>query len=77
MSIYLMHWICEERFQRPSLQAGFFFEASEDRDELLPLFAFGQDLQAVVMIPHVLLIDGQHGQQHVEEISWDRGQRRI
>lgn len=72
-----MHRISEERFQSPSLQAGLFFQAPQDSDELLPLFAFCQDLQAVVMIPHVLLIDGQHGQQHVEEISWDRGQRMI
>ena len=70
-----MHWIGEERFQSPPLQAGLFFKTPEDGDELLPLLALGQDLQAVVMIPHILLIDGQHGQQHVEEISWDRGQR--
>lgn len=28
-----------------------------------------QDLQAVLVVPHKLLVDVQHGQQYVEQVS--------
>ena len=34
-------------------------------------------LKWVVMVANVLLIDGQHGQEHVEQIAWTHRERKI
>lgn len=53
-----MHGIREEGLQRSALKHGFFFESLQDIGELVPLFAFSEHLQRVVMVSDILLIDG-------------------
>lgn len=63
-----MHWIREEGLESAALQVGFVLQAVEEGPEVRILLALCQNLQAVVVIPHVLLVDTQHWQQHVEQV---------
>lgn len=67
-----MHWISKKSFQRAALKSILLFESAKDGSELLFLLAFGQHLKAKVMIPHVLLIDDQHRQKHIKQVSYSR-----
>lgn len=67
---YLVHWISEKGFQTATLQKRLLFQSSQDWTELFFLLAFGQHLQRKVVIAHVLLVDDQHGQQHVKQIAY-------
>ena len=33
------------------------------------LFTLGEDLETVVMVADILLVDGQHGQQHIKQVT--------
>ena len=67
---YLVHGIREERLQAASLTHGFRFQPLKNGRKGRITFALGQHLEAVVVVPHVLLVDAQHRQQHVEEVPW-------
>lgn len=54
---YLMHWIRKKYFQTASLAYRLRFQSFEHRSKCWMTFAFGQHLQAVVMISDVLLIN--------------------
>lgn len=70
---YLVHGVGEECLEGAALARGFVLEAGEKGGKRRRLLALGEHLQAVVVVAHVLLVDAQHGQQHVEEISWNKG----
>lgn len=48
----------------------FTFESLQDGREIRVTLALGQHLKAVMMIPYILLVDAQHRQKHVEQITW-------
>ena len=66
---HLVHGVGEEGLQCAPLQVGFVFETVEEGAEVWVLLALGEHLQAVVVVPHVFLVDAQHWQQHVEQVS--------
>jgi hypothetical protein len=68
-----VHGVGEESLQGAELARRFVLEAGEERGEGRRLLALGEHLQTVVVVAHVLLVDAKHGQQHVEEISWNKG----
>lgn len=68
-----MHGVGEEGLEGAALARRFVLEAGEQGGERGRLLALGEHLQAVVVVADVLLVDAQHGQQHVEEISWNKG----
>lgn len=45
-------------------------EPSQHGHKLFPLLALGEHLEREVMIAHILLVDAQHRQQHVEQVSY-------
>lgn len=61
-----MHRVRQEGFQGPALAGGLALEPRQQLREGLALLALGEDLQRVVVVPHVLLVDGQHREEHVE-----------
>lgn len=66
---HLEHGVGEEGLQGPLLTVGFGLVVLEQLVEVAVLLAVGQDLQAVLVVPHKLLVDVQHGQQDVEQVS--------
>lgn len=66
----LMHGISEKGLERATFAGWVLFEPWENARELRILFALGQDLQRKVVVPHVLLVDVEHRQQHVKQITW-------
>ena len=67
-----MHGVREEGLQRPSLKSWLLLQSLQHLAKHLLLLAFCQDLQTEVMIPHVFLVDHQHRQQHVKQVSYTR-----
>ena len=63
---YLEHGIREEGLKHPSLTGGVGLVLFQQLVKVSVLFTVGQNLQAVLMVPHELLVDVQHGQQDVE-----------
>lgn len=63
---YLEHGVCEEGLEHPSLTCSVRFILFEQLVKVSVLFTVGQNLQAVLMVTHKLLIDVQHGQQDVK-----------
>jgi hypothetical protein len=73
MRTHLVHGVGEEGLEGAALARRLVLKAGEQRGEGRRLLALGEHLQAVVMVADVLLVDAQHRQQHVEEISWNKG----
>lgn len=69
LQYYLKHGVSEEGFQRPLLTVGLGLVLLQQLVEVSVLFAVGQDLKAVLMVPHKLLVDVQHWQQDVKQVS--------
>lgn len=67
-----MHGVREKGLQSPSLKCGLLFQSFEHLTEHFLLLTLGQDLEAEVVVPHILLIDDQHRQQHIEQVSYPR-----
>ncbi len=65
----LVHGVGEEGLERAALAGRVVLEARQDGGERRILLALGQDLQTEVVAAHVLLVDVQHRQQHVEEVT--------
>ena len=62
----LMHRISKKSLQGATLASRLAFQPRQQLRERLTLFTLGEDLQGVVVVADVLLVDGQHRQQHVE-----------
>ncbi len=71
---YLKHWVSEEGLQSPLLTVGLGLVLLQQLVKVSVLLAVSQDLQAVLVVPHKLLVDVQHGQQDVKEVSWKEKQ---
>lgn len=46
------------------------FESFQDRCKVCVAFTLGENLQTVVMVPNIFLVDAQHRQKHIEQITW-------
>lgn len=66
---HLEHGVGEERLQHAALAGGVGLVLFEQLVEVSVLFAVGQNLQAVLMVPNKLLVDVQHRQQDVEQVG--------
>ena len=66
LSAYLEHGIGQEGLQGALLAVRLGLVLFEDLVEVTVLLAVSQDLQAVLVVPHKLLVDVQHGQQDVK-----------
>lgn len=66
---YLEHRVSEECLQRPFLTVRLGLVLLQQLIKVSVLLAVGQDLQTVLMVPHKLLIDVQHRQQDVKQVS--------
>ena len=66
---HLEHGVGEERLQHAALAGSVGLVLFEQLVEVSVLFAVGQNLQAVLMVPHKLLVDVQHRQQDVEQVG--------
>ena len=64
----LMHGVSKEGFQAAPLARRFVLQPRQQGCERSGLLAFGEHLQTVMVIAHVLLIDTEHRQQHVEQV---------
>lgn len=67
--IYLEHGVCEEGLKHPSLTGGIRLVLFQQLVKVSVLLTVGQNLQAVLMVTHKLLIDVQHGQQDVKQVG--------
>lgn len=67
--MHLEHGVCEEGLQHPSLTCSVGLILFQQLVKVSVLFAVSQNLQAVLMVTHKLLVDVQHGKQNVKEIS--------
>lgn len=61
-----MHRIRQKRLERAALTGRLALQPGQQLREGLALLALGEHLQRVVMVAHVLLVDRQHREQHVE-----------
>lgn len=66
--IYLEHGVCEEGLQHPSLTGCVGLILLQQLVKVSILLTVSQNLQAVLMVTHKLLIDVKHGQQDIEEV---------
>jgi len=66
---YLEHRVCEEGLEHPPLTGSVGLVLLQQLVEVSVLLTVGQNLQAVLMVTHKLLIDVQHGQQDVKQVS--------
>lgn len=64
--IYLEHGVCEEGLEHPSLTGCVRLILLQQLVKVPVLLTVGQNLQAVLMVAHKLLIDVEHGQQDVK-----------
>lgn len=58
----LVHWIGKKRLEWSSFASRMLLEARHHSGELRILLALGQDLQAEMVISHVLLVNIEHRQ---------------
>lgn len=65
---HLEHRVGEEGLQGALLAVGLGLVVLEQLVEVAVLLAVRQDLQAVLVVAHELLVDVQHGQQDVEQV---------
>ena len=66
----LEHGVGEEGLQSPLLTVGLGLVLLQQLVKVTVLLAVSQDLQAVLVVPHKLLVDVQHGQQDIEQVGW-------
>lgn len=66
---HLVHRVREEGLQAAPLADGLRLEPLQHAGERRVALALGEHLQAVVVVAHVLLVDAQHRQQHVEQVA--------
>ena len=76
LSAYLEHGIGQEGLQGALLAVRLGLVLFEDLVEVTVLLAVSQDLQAVLVVAHKLLVDVQHGEQDVKKVSCKRRRRR-
>lgn len=69
---YLKHWIGQERFQHPPLTGRVGFILFQEFVKISVLLTVGKHLEAVLVITHKFLINVQHGEQNIEQISWKK-----
>lgn len=75
---HLEHGVGQEGLQGPLLAVGLGLVVLQQLVEVPVLLAVRQDLQAVLVVPHELLVDVQHGQQDVEQVGCEqRGGREV
>ncbi len=74
LASYLKHGVSEEGFKCPLLAVGLGLVLLQQFVKVSVLFAVSQDLQAVLVVPHKLLVDVQHGQQDVKQVSCEETQ---
>lgn len=65
----LEHGVGEEGLQSPLLTVGLGLILLQQLVKVSVLLAVSQNLQAVLVVPHKLLVDIQHGQQDVEQVG--------
>lgn len=63
-----MHRVRKKRLQRAPLTSRLTLQPRQELRERLALLALRQHLQRVVMVPDILLVYRQHGQEHVEQV---------
>lgn len=66
--MYLEHGVREEGLQHPALARCVGLVLLQQLVEVSVLLTVGQNLQAVLVVPHKLLVDVKHGQQDVEKV---------
>ena len=64
----LEHGVGEEGLQGALFTVGLGLVLLQQLVKVPVLLAVGQDLQAVLVVPHKLLVDVQHGQQDVKQV---------
>lgn len=65
----LKHGVGQEGLQGPLLTVGLCLIVLEQLIEIPVLFAVGQNLQAVLVVPDKLLVDVEHRQQDVKQVG--------
>lgn len=75
--LYLKHGIGEEGLQHASLARGVGLVLLEQFVKVAVLLAVGQDLQTVLVVAHKLLVDVQHWQQDVKQVSCEEDTSKI
>lgn len=70
---HLEHRVSKEGLQGPLLAVRLGLVLLQQLVKVSVLLAVSQDLQAVLVVPHKLLVDVQHGQQDVEQVGCKRG----
>lgn len=70
---HLEHRVGEEGLQCPLLAVRLGLVVLQQLVEVTVLLAVRQDLQAVLVVAHKLLVDVEHGQQDVEQVGWKEG----
>ena len=72
---HLKHGVSEEGLQCPLLTVRLGLVLLQQLVEVSVLFAVCQDLQAVLMVPHKLLVDVEHGQQNIKQVRCKEKQK--
>lgn len=72
-SSHLEHGVGEEGLQRALFAVRLGLVLLEELVKVPVLLAVSQDLQAVLVVAHELLIDVEHGQQDVEQVGCGAG----
>lgn len=67
---HLEHGVGEEGLQRPLLAVRLGLVVLQQLVKVTVLLAVGQDLQAILVVADKLLVDVEHGQQDVKQVSW-------
>lgn len=65
---YLEHGVGEEGLQSPLLTVWLGLILLQQLVKVSVLLTVGQNLQTVLVVPHKLLVDVQHGQQDVKQV---------
>ena len=68
----LEHGVGEEGLQGPLLAVRLGLVLLQQLVKVTVLLAVCQDLQTVLVVPHKLLVDVQHGQQNVKQVRCER-----
>lgn len=66
----LVHRVGEEGFERAAFAGRVLFESREDAGKLRILFAFRQNLETKMVIADVFLVDVEHRQENVKQITY-------
>lgn len=66
--LYLEHGVGQEGFQHAALAGSVGLVLFQQLVKISVLLTVCQHLQAVLVVPHKLLVNVQHGQQNVKEV---------